>query len=138
MDLHKVLQHELMTVPVSLAYPNGSLRVGSKTVLTDVLTKDVTCPPEITLDGTSCLVIDGQALVVALGKPSGVTISVNLETHLSSLLLMQGVPLTGLMSLLIATEKHRSRLLPEVNIQNILVRSEELWKIALYQSLLLE
>lgn len=72
-DLHRVLQHELMTVPVALAYTNGSLRVGNKTVLTYVMTKDVTCPTEITLDGTSCLVIDGQALVVVLGKPSGVT-----------------------------------------------------------------
>ena len=72
-DLHKVLQHELMTVPVALACTNSSPRVGNKAVLTDVLTKYVACLPEMTLDGTSCLVIDGQTLVVALGKPSGVT-----------------------------------------------------------------
>lgn len=53
--------------------PLDSFCATYKAILTDVMTKDVTCPPEITLDRTSCLVIDGQALVVALGKPSGVS-----------------------------------------------------------------
>ena len=38
-----------------------------------MITKDTICPPEITFNGKSCLVIDGQALLVSLGKPSGVT-----------------------------------------------------------------
>ena len=36
----------------------------------DVLTK-VTCPAELIPGRNSCLLIDGQALVVALGKPEG-------------------------------------------------------------------
>lgn len=45
---YNVLQHELMTVLVAVAYTNGSLRVGNTLILADVMTKDVTCPPEIT------------------------------------------------------------------------------------------
>ncbi|MES9880098.1 MAG: hypothetical protein ABW185_04375 [Sedimenticola sp.] len=72
-DLDEILQHELMPVPVAIASTNGSLRTGNKSVLADVMTKNVTCPPDIEIDQPSCIVIDGQALVVALGKPAGVT-----------------------------------------------------------------
>ena len=72
-DLHNILQYELINVPIALAHTNGSLRTGNKAIPADVLSKDVTCPPEITLAGRSCLVIDGQALVVPLGKTKGVT-----------------------------------------------------------------
>jgi hypothetical protein len=67
-----VLKHELMNVPVSLAETNGCLRTGTKSVLADLLAIDVNCPHTIDLqDLSSCLVIYGQALVVALGKPAG-------------------------------------------------------------------
>jgi hypothetical protein len=67
-----VLKHELMNVPVSLAEMNGCLRTGTKSVLADLLTIDVNCPHTIDLqDLQSCPVIDGQALVVALGRPAG-------------------------------------------------------------------
>ena len=70
-DLDNILKHELVKVPPSIAEENGSLRSGNKAMLVDVLTKDVNCPPEIDIeDGNSCLVIDGQASVVAFGKPS--------------------------------------------------------------------
>lgn len=72
-NLHTILKHELMPVPISIAYTNGSLRTGNKAVLVEAMTQDVTCPAEVTIDGTSCLVIDGQALVVSLGKPAGIT-----------------------------------------------------------------
>jgi len=72
-NLHTILNHELMPVPVSIAYTNGSLRTGNKSVLLEVTTQGVTCPAEVTIDGTSCLVIDGQALVISLGKPAGIT-----------------------------------------------------------------
>jgi len=72
-NLHTILNHELMPVPVSIAYTNGSLRTGNKSVLLEVMTQGVTCPAEVTIDGTSCLVIDGQALVISLGKPAGIT-----------------------------------------------------------------
>ena len=43
----------------------------NKSLLADELTKDVTCPESLDLqDSSSCLIIDGQALVVALGKPN--------------------------------------------------------------------
>lgn len=68
-DLPSVLKHELLPVPVSLAEMNGTLRTGNKSVLADRLTEDIVCPEEIEDDSSSCLIIDGQALVVALGKP---------------------------------------------------------------------
>ena len=70
-DLKSVLSHELMPVPLSLAEMNGSLRTGNKSVLIDKLTDGINCPESIDLNGkTACLVIDGQALVVSLGKPN--------------------------------------------------------------------
>ena len=71
-DLNNILNHELMKVPVSIADTSGKLRTGSKSIIFDVLTKDVSCPPEITIGKPACLVIDGQATVMSLGKPSEV------------------------------------------------------------------
>ena len=49
---------------------NGTLRTGNKSELANVLTEDIYCPETIQLHATSSfLSIDGQALVVALGKP---------------------------------------------------------------------
>ena len=59
------------TVPVALAEMNGSLRTGDKSVLAEILTADIACPATIDLhDRSACLVIDGQARVVAIGKPA--------------------------------------------------------------------
>ena len=70
-DLKSVLSHELMPVPLSLAEMKGSLRTGSKSVLIYKLTDGINCPESIDLRGkTACLIIDGQALVVSLGKPN--------------------------------------------------------------------
>ena len=68
-DLSAILQHELMPVPVSLAEINGTIRTGNKSILVDVLTENIKCPESITLEGRSALLIDGFALVAALGKP---------------------------------------------------------------------
>ncbi len=70
-DLHSVLKHELMPVPVALAEMNGCLRTGQKSVLADILKSGINCPSEIQLRGSSCLLIDGLALVAAIGRPSG-------------------------------------------------------------------
>ena len=67
-DLPAILQHELMPVPVSLAEIDGTMRTG-KSILVDVLTENIKCPESITLEGRSALLIDGFALVAALGKP---------------------------------------------------------------------
>ncbi|KAK6185234.1 hypothetical protein SNE40_007510 [Patella caerulea] len=68
-DLPAVLTHELLPVPASLAEINGTLRTGNKAIIADVLTEGIECPQVISPEVSGCLVIDGQALVVALGKP---------------------------------------------------------------------
>ena len=72
-DLPTILKHELMPVPLSIAEMNGSLRSGNKAQLADILTDGICCPEEIDdIDPvSSCLIIDGQAMIVALGKPPG-------------------------------------------------------------------
>jgi hypothetical protein len=69
-DLKGLLQHELMPVPVSIAEMNGTLRTGSKSLLADTLTAGITCPQSITIEDSSCIIFDGQALVNAIGKPT--------------------------------------------------------------------
>ena len=70
-DLPSVLKHELLPVSLSLSEMNGDLRSGNKATLGDVLTEGIDCPDKISLHATSsCLIIDGQALILALGKPS--------------------------------------------------------------------
>ena len=72
-DLISVLKHELLAVPLSIAEMNGAIRTGNKSVLADVITEGITCPETIEVDETSsCLIIDCQALLVALGKPANV------------------------------------------------------------------
>ena len=64
--------HELLVVPLSLEEPNGQLRSGSKTILATMLTAGILCPNKLDakdLHGEPQLIIDGQALVIAIGKP---------------------------------------------------------------------
>ena len=71
-DLPATPKHELMPVPVSLAEMNGTLRTGNKSVLAEILTTGMNCPEAIDIsDQSSTLIIDEQALVVTVGKPSG-------------------------------------------------------------------
>ena len=49
-DLTKILNHELMSVPVSIAEMSGELRSGNKSNLFDVLRQNVTCPTKISID----------------------------------------------------------------------------------------
>ena len=51
-DLPKVLQHELMPVPVSLAETNRHLRTGNKAVLAEALLEGINCPASIKFEGT--------------------------------------------------------------------------------------
>ena len=82
------------------------------------MTKDVICPPEITLNGTSCLVIDGQALIVSLGKPSSVTNFGELRDAFVKLISQIGCPFDRIdvtfdryrdTSIKAATRKNRSK-----------------------------
>ncbi len=72
-DLDQILKHELLSVPVALAEMNGTLRSGSKALLTEAITSGISCPSTLSsMDvQNSSLIIDGQALVVAIGKPPG-------------------------------------------------------------------
>ena len=70
-DLSSILRHELMPVPLSLAELNGKLKCGTKSILVDVLTCGVECSPQITHERNTTVIIDGQARVMAIGKPPG-------------------------------------------------------------------
>ena len=68
-SLDNVLNHELLPVPISLTEMNKNLRTGNKAMLCEILTTDIACPATIDLEGQpSCLVIDGQARIMAIGK----------------------------------------------------------------------
>ena len=64
----RILQHEFMSVLLSLAKTRGILHSADKFLLACVLTQDVATPTTVFLDGPSCLLIDGQALLRALAK----------------------------------------------------------------------
>ena len=87
-DLSCVLKHEHLPVPVSLAEMNSTLCTGNKSVLANVVTEDIDCPDVIKLHATSSfLIIDGQALVVALGKPdAALTFGDLADTYLKTVL----------------------------------------------------
>ena len=65
-NLENTPQHELMAVPLSLATTSGSLHFTNKAVLANICTQQVQTPATFILDEPSCLLIDGQALVMAL------------------------------------------------------------------------
>ena len=87
-DLSSVPKHELLPGPVSLAEMNGTLRTGNKSGLANVVTEDIDCPETIQLHATSSfLIIDGQALVVALGMPDAAVIFGDLgDTYVKTVL----------------------------------------------------
>ncbi|XP_051232747.1 uncharacterized protein LOC127350304 [Dicentrarchus labrax] len=62
-----------MPIPPSLAATNGSLHSTNKSVLVNILTKHIQTPADVPLQEPSCFLIDGQALVMALGKPPDIT-----------------------------------------------------------------
>ena len=55
-----------------LATTSGSLHSTNKSVMTSILTQQVEVPANIKVVEPSCLLIDGQALVMALGKPTDI------------------------------------------------------------------
>ena len=88
-----------MSVPLSLATTSGSLHSPNKS-LADILTKNVLTPPIVTLDRPSCLIIDSEALVMALGKsPTISTFGEYANTFAAAVYKLGnwGPPLRGLM-----------------------------------------
>ncbi|KAG1701751.1 Serine/threonine-protein kinase Chk2 [Nymphon striatum] len=70
-NLDDILQHELASVPLSIAQFNGSLRTGTKATLVAAIADDIASNPNINHNEQQHLIIDGFALVHAIGKPQG-------------------------------------------------------------------
>jgi hypothetical protein len=65
-NMSEILKHELMPVPIAIAETNGSLRSGNKSLLLDILLKNVDTNGVIDFNDRSALIIDGQFLVQSL------------------------------------------------------------------------
>ena len=70
-NLDKILKHELLPVLVALSSLNGTLNTRNKSILADILSCSISTPPQVAVTGSASLGIDGQALINAIGKPSG-------------------------------------------------------------------
>ena len=75
-EMQTILQHELSLVPLSLAKSNEQMNSTSKSALLQILSKDIgiDVPYEICNvengSTSTCVLIDGHALIQKLGKPS--------------------------------------------------------------------
>ena len=71
LEMSNVLQYELSPTPLSLATPDGAMNATTKSDLISVLTDGIEVPQQIPDDDKkTCVIIDGHALIQALGKPS--------------------------------------------------------------------
>ena len=52
---------------------NGTIPTGNKSILTEILTTNIACPEKIDVHQSASLIIDEQAIVVAIGKPAEAT-----------------------------------------------------------------
>ena len=64
--MSEILKHELMPVLIAIAETNGSLRSGNKSLLLDILLKNVDTNGVIDFNDRSALIIDDQFLVQGL------------------------------------------------------------------------
>ena len=72
-DMADIMKHELADVPLSLAYTNRKMTTTAKSDLLPLLTEQLGIERPVELPATSsltCLLIDGHALIQALGKPT--------------------------------------------------------------------
>jgi len=72
-DMSRILQHELSSLPSSLVKRNGQMNQTNKADMLHILTNDVDIetPANIpSLQEPSALIIDGHAMIQAMGKPS--------------------------------------------------------------------
>jgi len=69
-DLPQILSHELTVVPLAIFDVSGQLCTGHKSVMMEVLSSGTERPRVTPIAGRSTLVVDGQALVMVLGRPS--------------------------------------------------------------------
>ena len=71
-DLHKVLEHELSAVPLSLANRAKKMNTNKKSAMLPLLTKDLgvdTVKGAPDTEGKTCIIIDGHALIQSFGIP---------------------------------------------------------------------
>ena len=71
-DLNEVLQHELSSIPLSLAKVNGEMNSTAKAKLAKIITKNEKILPNVTEPHTTqrtCVLVDGHAYIQTLGKP---------------------------------------------------------------------
>ena len=70
--MDSIMKHELSTVPLSIAKVGGDMHSTSKAELIDILKGQINIPSELPeTDMKTCVLIDGHALIKALGKPNG-------------------------------------------------------------------
>ena len=65
----RILQHELFPVPLSLADTAGELHHSQKSALGQILEAGISVETLPVSDVNTCTILDGQALVQAIGKP---------------------------------------------------------------------
>ena len=71
-EMDSIMKHELSTVPLSIATVGGDMHSTSKAELIDILRGQINIPSELPeTDMKTCVLIDGHALIKALGKPNG-------------------------------------------------------------------
>ena len=69
-EMDSFMKHELSTVPLSIAEVGGDKHSTSKVELIDILKWQINIPSELPeTDMKTCVLIDGHALIKALGKP---------------------------------------------------------------------
>ena len=71
-DLNEVLQHELSSIPLSLAKVNGDINSTAKAELAKIITKNEKILPNVREPHTTqrtCVLVDGHAYIQTLGKP---------------------------------------------------------------------
>ena len=133
-DLSSVLKHELLPVTVSLAEMNIPLRTRNKSELANAMTEDIYCTVTIQLHATSSfLFIDGQALVVAHGKPdAAVNIGDLADIYVKTVLKAGSLNITELMLCSTDTGTKQSRVQPERSAVKQHVQTDGLWKVVIY------
>ena len=73
-EIGSIMRHELSPVPLSLAKVGGTMNTTTKSDLMNVFTSDMNVGvPEVLPDSKlrTCAIIDGHAMIQALGKPAG-------------------------------------------------------------------
>ena len=71
-EMVNILKHELSPTPLSLAKPGGVMNSTPKAELCNILVAGLSTPSEVPeADLKTCVLIDGHALIQALGIPDG-------------------------------------------------------------------